>query len=94
MITGNVKYYAITGNSRPVELKTLIPITREKVDNNNSGNMSNQGLVNNAGNSVQISGSGTWSNTTQRNNGNNTNNTTIPQRQQPNNNSGGSVITR
>ena len=72
MITGNVKYYAITGKSRPVELKTLIPITREKVDNNNSGNMSNQGLVNNAGNSVQISGSGTGSNTTQRNNGNNT----------------------
>ncbi len=34
--------------------------------------MSNQGLVNNAGNSVQISGSGTGSNTTQRNNGNNT----------------------
>lgn len=32
--------------------------------------MSNQGLVNNAGNSVQISGSGTGSNTTQRNNGN------------------------
>ena len=72
MIIGNVKYYAITGNSRPVELKTLIPITREKADNNNSGNISNQGLVNNAGNSVQISGSGTGSNTTQRNNGNNT----------------------
>lgn len=34
--------------------------------------MSNQGLVNNAGNSVQISGSGTGSNTTQRNNGNST----------------------
>ena len=75
-IIGNVKYYATAGNSKPVELKTLIPVARQQASSNtNSGN---QGLVSPAGNEVSISGSG-QSNIVQQNNTSNTapNNTGI-----------------
>ena len=68
MITGSVKYYAISGNSKPVELKAIIPMQDGTTNNNtNAGNTNttNTGLVRPAGNEITINGT---------NNGNITNN--------------------
>ena len=59
MITGSVKYYAISGNSKPVELKAIIPMQNGTTNNNtNAGNTNttNTGLVRPAGNEITING--------------------------------------
>ncbi len=58
LIIGSVKYYAIIGNAKPVELKAIVQLQSNNNSNINNGsvNATNPGLVRPAGNQVTING--------------------------------------